>query len=776
MTARLYAPIFTCTLMLSAALLFVVQPMFAKMILPLLGGAPQVWNTSMLFFQTALLAGYAYAHISSYYLSVKHQGFVHIALIALFFIVLPLGISEDMTPTGTENPTIWQLTTMLLTVGGPFFCLSAIAPMLQRWFAHTDHKDAHNPYFLYAASNIGSVLALISYPFLIEPAANLDDQGFFWSIGYGALLICIVLITVIMTAGKVAGPALRKEIGKNVASDTAPSAPSWRDRGLWLFFAFVPSSLMLSVTTFVTVDVASVPLIWIIPLTLYILTFVVAFARNPIISQVQSRWLTTASILAFIGITFMKAISHYDVFLLIPFHFAMFFFIALSFHHNLVARAPAAKHLTEFYLIMSLGGALGGLFNAIIAPYAFTMTIEHSLIFVLAAALHFASDRTDLTKFKVTKRQFIYFLAALFIWQLCHLLGVFNLLTLLLIVAINHTIYRNYKTMAAIFIGIFLIIESGPYQELYRKNMDYVQIDRSYFGVLRVADQSYIRSLHHGTTRHGLQIRIPGQELTPTTYFNPYSGLAEVFSWYDSKDPAPQQIAALGLGVGTVLCYPKENRHFDIYEIDPHVVEVAENPELFTFMRDCGSPYSIVLGDGRLGIQKAKDHKYDMILVDVFSSDNIPVHMMTKEAFALYLSKLKDGGALVVHISNRHLNLEPVIHNIAKSIGAYSLIKTTPHVFQKNIGEHGIMHQMNIYAVVTKDDVLYSHLKNKQITLQDARGGEVPTWQDTTPKDNVGLWTDKYSDIVSVIKGLEYFLNDNSEDGDITTGNTSRGQ
>lgn len=754
MSQKLYVPLFTLTLILSAGLLFVVQPMFAKMILPLLGGSPQVWNTSMLFFQTVLLGGYAYAHLSSRYLSIKLQSIIHIVLIGVFFVVLPLGIPADWQPKGTENPTVWQLTTMALTVGGPFFCLSAMAPMLQRWFSKTDHKDAKNPYFLYAASNVGSVGALLAYPFLIEPIADLDQQSLYWSFGYGALLIALICISALLLKNN------HGEKEKDATSkDKSHNSPNWTDRATWLLLAFIPASLMLSVTTFVTVDVASVPLVWIIPLTLYILTFVFAFARRQLIPPRTARALTTASIIFFVAITFMRAISEYDLILLVPLHFVMFFFIALSFHQSLVARAPDASHLTEFYLIMSLGGALGGVFNAIIAPYIFTLTIEHIAVFVLAVSIHFASNRDDLLSIKATKQHFIYFLAALLVWQACHLIGVFNILGLLLILAINHTIYRDYKVPAAMFIAIFLFTESDVYKSHFSQSAGVIHTSRNFYGVLKVKDFPNNRELKHGTTKHGTQFKKDDQlDLEPSTYYSAYSGIGNVFEWLDKKDNQTQKIAAIGMGVGTVACYQKPGRSFNFYEIDKNVVQIAENREYFTFLSDCGSPYEVILGDGRLNIEKANDGSYDLVIVDAFSSDNIPIHLITREAISLYLDKLNETGVLAIHISNRHMDLEPVLHNISQDLGVRALYKRNPQIFDQGTNRYYLESR---YVVISKSKVFEASLLS-MAWHEELREQDAMFWRPTKADREDRVWTDKYSNILSVFYGLKHFLKDQS--------------
>ena len=369
MNPRIYTSVYAVTLLLSAALLFVVQPMFSKMILPLLGGTSQVWNTAMVFFQLTLLAGYAYAHGTTRFLGVRPQAMLHIALLVLFIFVLPIAIPEGWEPPRDKDPTFWQLSLMLVSIGGPFFVLSGSAPMFQRWFAQTDHPDADNPYFLYGASNLGSMSALLAYPVIVEPLLSLNMQSLSWAIGYG-LLAAMTCLCAFLVWPHASAPKKQAKTTKKREKIT------WSRRLLWLALAAVPSSLMLGVTTYITTDIASVPLLWVIPLALYVGTFILVFARK--------QWIAKDRVIVLQGLLFLGLMAQLlgielAAVYVVPFHIALFFFSALLCHMELAESRPGAENLTEFYLLMSVGGAIGGIFNALIAPQFFVIPLEYGL-------------------------------------------------------------------------------------------------------------------------------------------------------------------------------------------------------------------------------------------------------------------------------------------------------------------------------------------------------------------------------------------------------------
>lgn len=734
-----YVPVYAITLLLSAFLLFLVQPMFGKMILPMLGGSPSVWNTAMLFFQMLLLAGYAYAHGTARFLSIRVQALLHLALLVLFIFVLPIAIPEGWVPPADKDPTFWQLGLMTIAVGGPFFVLSASAPMLQHWFAHTDHPDAHNPYFLYAASNLGSISALIAYPFFVEPALRISEQSMNWSYGYG-LLIAFVLVCALLVWRH--APSRQDSAQRNSGVETI----TWRRRGLWLVLAFVPSSLMLGVTTYITTDLASVPLLWILPLALYVSTFIIAFGRKPLITMEKTYYVQGLVLMMLLGLAGSMIEVAKPAMILA--HLALFFLTALMCHHELAASRPHAGHLTQFYLIMSLGGALGGVFNAIIAPNVFVVPLEYGIVLALGCFMRESiepqkSFRAAWERLMQTREEKGFLVRSGLIY-----VGV------ILVLAIASIYLQKFGSVRIIMLGAILTILTitlekrwvfgfcalailvlhppgyfwgkGVYDGLHHQS-------RNFFGVIRVADirEQGIRILMHGTTIHGTQPLAAEHKLTRLSYYSEHSGLTDALAMLDG---AEQKIGALGLGIGVTACYPKKGRSFDFFEIDPAVVEVAENRNLFTYLSDCGSPYEIILGDARLKVADKPDGHYDAIIMDAFSSDSIPIHLLTLESFEMYKRKLKQGGVIIVNISNRYMDLRPVVAEAAKALGMQAFVKVSPGGEIENMPYY----QAEFMAMTDRP--------------QQARHLEEHGWKLMEPREGFRLWTDQYSNIIALFK------------------------
>ena len=726
MKIKLYTPVYSLTLLLSAALLFSVQPMFSKMILPLLGGTPQVWNTAMLFFQMMLLGGYAYAHGTTKFLSIRAQAAIHIVLLIIFIGVLPIAIPDGWVPPVDSDPTLWQLSLMLITVGGPFFVLAGSAPMLQRWFTATDHPDANDPYFLYGASNLGSMTALLAYPVVIEPLMKLDQQAMAWAGSYVALIACTILAALLVWAhGK------KVPISRKAAND---EFISWRLRFKWLVLAFIPSSLMLGVTTFITTDIASVPLLWIIPLALYVGTFIVAFARVPIISKEK--------VMQIQGILMIVLVVHTIMFmpspaLIIGFHMLLFFFSALACHMELTSSRPRAEHLTEFYLIMSLGGAFGGILNAIIAPKFFVLPLEYALILTVACFMRYASGKEIFPR-KIDMNVGLALVAILLLLISFNInryehLAVQGGLTFVIAMCLSFLIDKRWAFALAIA-GAMLFYPPGHVWGRFIFN-DVIHQDRNFFGVMKVVDTNYDqRILLHGTTNHGAQSLNEKYKLTPLSYYSPASPLSDIFKYMDKKS-GPQEVAVIGLGIGVASCYQNDGRHFDFFEIDSDIARIAENVEYFTFLADCGSPYEIILGDGRLTMKDKPDGHYDMILIDAFSSDNIPIHLLTKEALEMYRSKLKKNGILAFNISNNYLDIEPVLAKAGENMNLNAYARLSDE--GKIEGTELTYYPAHFFAYAPTADFA-DYLESKK-------------WSHAMFRDGVNLWTDQYSNILSVL-------------------------
>ncbi len=716
-TMKAYAPLFAITLILSAFLLFSVQPLFGKMVLPLLGGSPGVWNTAMVFFQAMLLGGYAYAHLSTKFLQPRAQACLHVVLLTLCIVVLPIAIPDNWAnPPATENPIPWMLGLMAVAVGAPFFVLAGTAPMLQRWFSTTDHPDAHNPYFLYAASNLGSMAALIAYPLVIEPLLGLQQQSHYWMMGF------IVLIALITAAGFQA----RKVPAPLVFDPQQPANsmnPTNKMRLTWLALAFIPSSLMLGVTTYVTTDVASAPFLWVIPLALYLLTFIIVFSRFTTLSVRRAYdWQSLAVILVallFIRDPFMiKAVN-------VSLHLVTFFFCALTCHLALAHRRPTPAHLTEFYLIMSLGGVLGGVFNSLIAPYLFVLPLEYTLMLAASMMIPFVTgDLTFKPKEVIHLHRFV----------IAGVVSAFIALALpktglIAMGVVFYTLMMLRRRHSAFIVALLMVLLFDPgfnWQSLANT----LHIERNFFGVIRVAesDKGGMRVLYHGTTLHGTQARAEKFRLVPISYYAPTSPGGQVFEMVGrQQEDQPQKIAILGLGLGSVACYPAVGRDFVFYEIDPAIKRIAENKNLFTYLSDCGSPYEVVMGDGRLRMTEAADGSYDMIFLDAFSSDSVPAHLLTREAFNLYFRKLKPNGLVVVHISNRFLDLSPLVAAQAKDAGARVW-------FNSNNGSLAsppdVSIQASLFGIMAKGDSMTALIDSTFTQWKDYEGVQIRPWTD----------------------------------------------
>jgi len=740
------------TLFVNAALLFAVQPMFSKMVLPMLGGTPAVWNTCMLFFQSALLGGYLYAHVTSRWLDVRKQSILQIALFALTFLTLPVAVASGWRPTGSEMPVWWLAGLLAVSLGAPFFMLSTGAPLLQRWFSETGHPSAANPYFLYAASNLGSMVALLAYPVLIEPTLRLEQQSHLWTAGYVVLAALIATCAFVVrrrllrTSAGSGGVMARAVSADAIATDldalgalpvTPPSAAAeqltvWR-RTRWVLLSFVPSSMLLAVTTYLSTDVAAIPLLWIVPLAIYLLTFVIVFARKVVIFRhAFAVWLQPPFLL--ILSVAIALLMQRSVTALAPTHLAAFFLTALVCHGELAKDRPSVTHLTEFYLWLSVGGVLGGIFNVIVAPHVFDSVVEYPIAIILAAALR----PTLATRGRFARVGDVVLPAALCAaivilmrlgfppqsWGGKAPVWAFGGYAIVVLCFQRHPI-RFALGIAAIFIGAAL--GRGADQTLLFKG-------RSFFGVYRVMVYPKTRALQNGTTTHGGQSIYPELATEPLTYYHRDGPLGQSFRWLMQKNPN-RRVAIVGLGTGTIACYGRSNESWTFYEIDPLIERIALNPKYFTYLRDCPPAKRIVLGDARLSMQQAPDSSYDFIILDAFSSDAIPVHLMTREAVQLYLRKLAPGGSIAFHISNRYLNLEPVLVEIARDARLAGIVGADTLVTPAQRAEFKMDSRWVVLSRKATD--------HAQLAVQ-------PGWHVLPPASPVALWTDDFSNVLSV--------------------------
>jgi spermidine synthase len=730
--------LFASTLFVSATLLFSVQPMFAKMVLPLLGGSASVWNTCMVFFQAALLAGYAYAHASTLTLGARRQAGTHLVLMLLPFLVLPTAIPVGWGPPVDENPVPSLLGLLLVALGLPFFVVSATAPLLQRWFAQTDHPAAGDPYFLYAASNLGSVAALLAYPTLIEPNLRLADQSRLWAGGY-ALLVALTLACA-ATVRRARAPARRvagNGPGPAPQLQTPPGKrPTPRQRMRWVLLAFAPSSLMLGLTTHFTTDISPMPLLWVAPFAIYLMTFVLTFAQRPPVSHDRMCRLLPVLVLPLVITMAARAVG--PLWLLMGLHFATFAVAAMICHGELARSRPPADHLTEFYLWMAGGGVLGGIFNALIAPMLFTGVIEYPLTLVLACLLRpggreprSAGYRRDLA---IAAGLGALTLGLVWTARATALSGTLTTVLVCGIPALVCFAWRERRLAFGLGVGVILLATLpflGERREVLHR-------ERSFFGVYRVEmdRERNLRILVSGTTVHGSQSFDPAKQHEPLAYYHRSGPIGQVFSAFSGSN-AKTRVAIVGLGVGSMACYGEPGQHFTFYEIDPAVQRIATDPRHFTFLRGCRPAIEVVLGDARRSLESAPDRHFGLFVLDAFSSDVVPVHLLTREALGLYLRKLEAGGVLAFHISNRHLELQPVLEDLARIAGLVGLA-------QHNLSITEAERKMG--AAESQWVVMARRLEDLGGLPQDRR------WSVLSPTPRAAAWTDDFSNTLSVVR------------------------
>ncbi|HET6975592.1 MAG TPA: fused MFS/spermidine synthase [Pyrinomonadaceae bacterium] len=723
--ATLFMPVFALALFTSAALLFWVQPLIAKMLLPLLGGVPSVWNTCMLFFQSLLLAGYAYTLLISQRLSLRNQAIVHVLLLVGAALVLPFAVSSRvlLSLSTQRSPIIWLLTTLLLTVGPPFLLLSATAPLLQRWFSHTSHKSAHDPYFLYAVSNAGSILALVAFPFVFEPAFTVRTQSVIWAAGYAVLVALIVACAVLLNRRVT---TTRAEV---IADDEVKTVAAAK-RLEWIVLAFVPSSLMLGVTTYIATDIASVPLIWIIPLALYLLTFVLAFGKRQIIKPSVASILFPSALLC-LG-AFIALNPPFSFWVAMALHLLVFFLAALVCHQRLAQSRPHVSKLPEYYLWIAVGGVLGGAFNALLAPLIFATPIEYPIVIVLACLLRpiTSQEKTTAMWFRIVFPLLIFIMTLnlSFVGPRLGLSGrLENGLVLLVPLALCFAMSFQRPIVFGLALGAFLL-GTTPYLKSTDQTL---ATERNFFGIWRVTtnqDQAF-RRLYHGSTIHGAQLMDQSRKCEATAYYHKSGPLGQVFDVYHSK-PTVKPVAVAGLGAGTVGTYSVPGEQWDFYDIDPAIVRIASDPQLFSFLSDCTrASYRVILGDARLKLQEAPQEHYGLLVMDAFSSDSVPAHLLTMQALNLYQKKLTPDGMLAFHISNRYLNLEPLLAGLSRRTGLSAFIR-------KDQGGDSEKYT-SMWVVMARSDAALGTIPN------DSR------W--TRVQGDI-VWTDDFSNLFSLLE------------------------
>ena len=622
------AIVFAAAVFVSAFLLFQVQPLISKAILPWFGGTPAVWTTCMLFFQVALFGGYAYAHLVSSRIPVRAQGLLHIALIAVALVLLNILPAADWKPTGRESPT-WRIVQLLLaTVGLPYFILSTTGPLLQRWFSLV--HPGRSPYGLYALSNAGSLLALLTYPFVFEPALAMSAQGRFWSIGFWifAGLCALCAVRLLKLTGTTAG-------AQPVSASSPP--PAAGRYALWFTLALVASAMLLAITNQVCQDVAVIPFLWVVPLSLYLLSFILCFDSDRWYSRRIYAMLTAALIVAVCWMLVYGTTTFLP--LQAAVYFGALFVTCMLCHGELAQLRPDPRHLTAFYLTMSAGGAGGGLFVALLSPHLFPDFWELHVCLAAACLIAILTYFLDRQWLGENERPPVFFSVA----------------AILLISLVGTVIADKWTEHARV-----------------------TDVRRNFYGVLKVEDELQVLDeraeeatvLRHGRIIHGLQYKDPALKLEPTTYYSRSSGVGRAAAVLTQRDE-PVRIGVIGLGVGTLAAYTREDDVIRFYEINDAVIELAS--QHFTFLSESPGRTETILGDARLSLETEPPQEYDLLVLDAFSGDAIPTHLLTREAMAVCLRHVVDDGVIAIHVSNLHFDLRPVVDALADEFGLASV-------------------------------------------------------------------------------------------------------
>ncbi|HEX8484230.1 fused MFS/spermidine synthase [Sphingomonas sp.] len=716
--------LFVATILCGSFLLFLVQPMIARMALPRLGGAPAVWNSAMLVYQALLLGGYAYAHWLGR-VRPRTQAAIHVAVLALAALWLPIGLAAT-DPPADASPAFWVPWLLGLSIGPLFFAVSAQAPLIQRWFAVA--SGGRDPYALYAASNLGSFAGLIAYPLIVEPTMALHAQSLLWSGGYVVLAALVIACATLL-------PAAAK--AEHVVYTSAPAA---RRRIVhWIALALVPSGLMLATSTYLTTDIVAMPLLWVLPLGIYLLSFSIAFAQNRAAADLITR-IAPVTILLFGGVMIggYQEVPYFNAGIAL----VLLFMAATALHTALYRIRPEPDRLTGFYLAMSFGGVLGGIFAGLIAPVVFDWTYEFPLLILAAGVLVPQVFLTRAVRDSWFTSRTIAFATVIFAIALLFVLRAFGPADLFgdqhmglsfVIIAVVGVATIGARLPYVVLLTSTLILFGG-YRALALSYEGDART-RSYFGVYTIRGDARVRELDHGTTVHGIQLKgSERRERTPTTYYAPRSGVGRAML----RLSAQARVGVVGLGTGTLACYARPGQQWRFYEIDPAVVRIARDSGHFTYLARCLPQPAIRLGDARLRLAQEAPASLDMLALDAFSSDAVPMHLMTREAFATYARVLAPDGVLMVHISNRFLDLEPVVDAAARG-GGWQARRLD---YRPSLLDRG-RPSASLWIALTRDPAVMAKL---------TRGD--PDWEPLRARDGFTGWTDDYSTILPLLKGF----------------------
>lgn len=730
---RMVPLIFTATIFVSACLLFFVQPLFTKLVLPTLGGSPAVWTTAMLFFQTALLGGYLYAHCVSRYVPARAQPWLHLTFWGGALLFLPLALPADWSFDPVKPVAMQTLALYAVGVGLPFAFLAANAPLIQAWYRRTGAVSADDPYFLYSASNLGSMVALLSFPLLAEPLLGATQISMMWTYGF-----------VILGLGFVAlGTLLMLSLQTNATPEQTRPAPrataapiTKQQIATWLLLAFIPSSLMLSTTTKITTDLGSLPLLWILPLALFLLSFVATFTDRPWVKDALSEKLHVLAAIIGLGIFVASQSGQLDLwikFSLLP----CFTLVAIYCHRQLYLARPNAVHLTVFYLIMSVGGALGGVFNSLVAPVLFDKVYEGPIVLLLAVLVVLLLRRDGVFAPAAKAAAIIGALAVGFVAAFTFLEAqqTVGFVCFMLFVAYRLAPKRVAlpgMLAATLCTGVLLTAEDNA-----------LFVDRSFFGSHHVeqtadANGNMLRVYKNGSTVHGAELlstRGPDNRPLPITYYYDKSPMAQTVTSGVGGDSA--RIGIVGLGTGSLMCYAQPGQTWDLYEIDPMVDQVARDPALFSYMSACGGTTPTHIGDARIVLQDQTDKQFDVLLIDAYSSDAVPVHLTTLEAMQLYTDRLSEDGVLVYHISNRYYDIERPLARSAQALGL--------RIWKND-------HKLAPGAIAGASGSNVVVLARNQAAAQPVLDRD-PAWYEIT-SDGGRVWTDDYANPLGILRGF----------------------
>jgi hypothetical protein len=716
--------LYTVTAFLGAGLLFLVEPLVAKLLLPSYGGSATVWSTCTLFFQTLLLLAYGYCHWSTSRLRRPWQPRAHLLVLLLPVLVLPLAVPVDAAPPAGAMPAVWLIRTLVLLVGLPFAVVATTGPLLQKWYSWTSGPRADDPYFLFAASNLGSFVGLLAYPLLVEPRLTLAEQRAWWSLAYAVFLA--------LTAGCALVAARRRPGLPAAVPVPRPDLvrPSPRRMLMWALLAMLPSTLMLGVTTHLSTDVAPIPLLWVVPLALYLGSFVLAFGRRSRAIPVTATRVAVA--LGLVEVLVALCGPALPIYVSITTSLLMLATVAYAAHARLAVDRPDTEQLTLFYLVVAAGGVLGGLLNGLVAPAVFSSVLEYPialsavpLLLVGVVALQpgrlSRQVRTNLVRatcIAIVGCLVVLGLRAGITVQAGNLLVVSVLLMVTLAVGWLLAQHPALSLTAVLFLyGSNIVVGTQGIEQT-----------RTFYGTYRVLDDGTKHTFVHGTTVHGTQFLDPARRSVPTTYYSPQGPVGDIFAAANGE--GLRSVGAVGLGTGTLAAYGRPGQRFTFFELDPGVVRIAENPAYFSYLHDSRASIKTVTGDGRLGLSRTPAGSFDLIVLDAFSSDAIPVHLLTEEAITMYAGRLADGGSLAFHISNRVFDLRPVLHSAAARMGWRVLVAaSTSETPGRLLSEWVVMGPAN--------DTLAT-LANR------------PGW--TTLGGPRISWTDDYSSVLSVLR------------------------